>query len=314
MATVSIVIPSYNRSYLIAETLESILAQSYEKWECIVVDDHSTDNTEEVVAGFTARDSRIRYARRPSDRPKGANACRNYGFEISNGNYINWFDSDDIMAPDHLRLHLHCHVKTDVDAVVSAAKAFLTNASQPVRDCSQIIPEKDLIQEMIATKVLWQTNCVTWNRASLPVRPFLEDLGSSQEWTFHLSRIIEGSTFKILPQTTCFVRDHHHRIGKLISVQKSYSTFASRKTVMLLLRNRQMLDKTSERGLLKYIFHALRQSIDRRYNALSWKIIRFLAANFANSQNKAEIAWILFVAVPVFFTTRKGEKLFRLKL
>ena len=79
---VSIIIPSYNRAKLLEETLDSILAQTWKNWECIVVDDGSTDSTEELLKMKYLNDKRFTWYRRPQDVPKGANACRNYGFQI----------------------------------------------------------------------------------------------------------------------------------------------------------------------------------------------------------------------------------------
>ena len=95
---VSIIIPTYNRAHLIGETLDSILAQTYANWECIVVDDGSTDKTSELMAAYCKKDMRFQYHHRPKDRPKGANACRNYGFELSKGEYIQYLDSDDLIS------------------------------------------------------------------------------------------------------------------------------------------------------------------------------------------------------------------------
>src|SRR6187431_937929 len=94
---ISIIIPTYNRANLIGETLDSILAQTYQNWECIIVDDGSDDNTEEVVNSYVKKDSRFQYHQRPHDRPRGGNAARNYGFELSKGEFVNWFDDDDVM-------------------------------------------------------------------------------------------------------------------------------------------------------------------------------------------------------------------------
>ena len=93
---VSIIIPTYNRAHFIGETLESVIAQTYENWECIVVDDGSTDYTDELMEYYCKKDTRIQYHHRPDIKPRGANACRNYGFGVSKGEYINWFDSDDL--------------------------------------------------------------------------------------------------------------------------------------------------------------------------------------------------------------------------
>ncbi|TVZ53387.1 glycosyltransferase family 2 protein [Dokdonia sp. Hel_I_53] len=100
---VSIIIPSYNRATLIGETLDSVLNQTYTNWECIVVDDGSTDHTIEIVRAFAKSDKRFKILERPKNRVKGANACRNFGYENSKGDYINWLDSDDLFSPNKLK-------------------------------------------------------------------------------------------------------------------------------------------------------------------------------------------------------------------
>ncbi|TYC17015.1 glycosyltransferase [Bizionia gelidisalsuginis] len=111
---VSIIIPTFNRAHLIGETLDSIVAQTYKNWECIIVDDGSTDNTVEVINKYIEKDTRFQYHHRPSDRPKGGNAARNYGFEVSKGEYVNWFDSDDIMLSNFIQKKItHFHYGMD---------------------------------------------------------------------------------------------------------------------------------------------------------------------------------------------------------
>lgn len=94
---ISIIIPTFNRAHLIGETLDSIIAQTYQNWECIVVDDGSTDNTSEVMTEYVNRDSRIQYYKRPNELKPGGNDARNYGFELINGDWIHWMDDDDIL-------------------------------------------------------------------------------------------------------------------------------------------------------------------------------------------------------------------------
>ncbi|WP_225035559.1 glycosyltransferase family 2 protein [Winogradskyella sp. SM1960] len=94
---VSIIIPTFNRAHLLGETLDSVMAQTYTNWECIVVDDGSTDGTVELMESYCKRDARFQYHHRPVDRLPGGNAARNYGFEVSRGEYVQWFDSDDLM-------------------------------------------------------------------------------------------------------------------------------------------------------------------------------------------------------------------------
>ena len=103
---VSIIIPTYNRAHLINETLKCVLAQSYTNWECIVVDDGSTDNTIAIVDGYIQKDSRIKFYERPVNRIKGASTCRNIGIENSEGQYIQFLDSDDILSADKIEKQL----------------------------------------------------------------------------------------------------------------------------------------------------------------------------------------------------------------
>lgn len=99
---ISIIIPTFNREELLPQTLDSILSQDYQNWECVIVDDGSTDNSEQIVLDYVARDSRFRFFKRPEHLPKSGNSCRNYGFEMSRGTYVNFFDSDDVMLPQFL--------------------------------------------------------------------------------------------------------------------------------------------------------------------------------------------------------------------
>lgn len=99
---VSIIIPTYNREHLIGETLNSVISQTYTNWECIVVDDDSNDNTKEVMQSYSNNDERIKFYNRPDYKQKGASSCRNYGLERSNGDYIQFLDSDDIISREKL--------------------------------------------------------------------------------------------------------------------------------------------------------------------------------------------------------------------
>lgn len=95
----SVVMPTYNRANLIQNTLNSFFNQTFKEFEIIIVDDGSTDNTEDVINSIT--DSRIKYYKiKNSER----GAARNYGASIAKGKYVNFFDSDDIAYPNHLQV------------------------------------------------------------------------------------------------------------------------------------------------------------------------------------------------------------------
>ena len=98
MPKVSVIIPTYNRAHLIGRAIKSVINQTYQDFEIIVVDDGSTDNTEEIVKSFN--DPRIRYIRH--EKNKGEAAARNTGIEAAKGKYIAFQDSDDEWFPEKL--------------------------------------------------------------------------------------------------------------------------------------------------------------------------------------------------------------------
>ena len=96
---VSIIMPSYNTGRFIAETVRSVLAQTYTDWELIIVDDCSTDNTDEVIAEYLG-DKRIRYIK--NERNSGAAVSRNRALREATGKWIAFLDSDDLWLPEKL--------------------------------------------------------------------------------------------------------------------------------------------------------------------------------------------------------------------
>lgn len=95
---VSIIMPSYNTGRLIAETIRSVLSQTYTQWELIIVDDCSNDDTDDVVASFS--DERIRYLK--NKKNSGAAVSRNRALREAKGRWIAFLDSDDVWMPEKL--------------------------------------------------------------------------------------------------------------------------------------------------------------------------------------------------------------------
>lgn len=95
---VSIIMPSYNTAPYIRETIQSVLDQTYQNWELIIVDDCSTDNTDDVVASI--KDERIRYLK--NEKNSGAAVSRNRALREAKGRWIAFLDSDDLWMPEKL--------------------------------------------------------------------------------------------------------------------------------------------------------------------------------------------------------------------
>ncbi len=101
---VSIIMPSYNTGAFIIKTIQSVLNQSYENWELIIVDDCSTDNTDEVVLPYL-NDQRIRYIK--NEKNCGAAVSRNRALREAKGKWIAFLDSDDLWVPEKLEKQIH---------------------------------------------------------------------------------------------------------------------------------------------------------------------------------------------------------------
>lgn len=185
---VSVIIPTCNRAELIGATLDSVLAQTFQKWECIVVDDGSGDYTAELMEFYCVLDQRIKFAERPSDYKKGANACRNYGFEISKGDFIQWFDSDDLMLPNFLEAKFKILNENQVDYVISKA----INFKDP--DPSEIINKNEFHYQFdrynithhnyLVQNINWLTYDFMCRRSLVEELRFNENLHSAQERNF----------------------------------------------------------------------------------------------------------------------------------
>lgn len=101
---VSIIMPSYNTGRFIEETIRSVLAQTYSNWELIIIDDCSTDNTDDVVKEFLS-DTRIVYVKNECN--SGAAISRNRALQMAKGRWIAFLDSDDLWSPDKLEKQIN---------------------------------------------------------------------------------------------------------------------------------------------------------------------------------------------------------------
>lgn len=103
---ISVIIPTYNRAHIIKDALESVLMQTYSNWECIIIDDGSTDHSERIIKEFIGIDHRFKFIKRPPTRIKGAATCRNIGLENATGDYIQFLDSDDFIASNKFEVQI----------------------------------------------------------------------------------------------------------------------------------------------------------------------------------------------------------------
>jgi glycosyltransferase involved in cell wall biosynthesis len=160
---ISIIIPTYNRAQLIPQALDSVLSQTYTHWECLVVDDGSTDNTFQILKDYQEKDSRIKFFSR--DRlPKGAPTCRNIGLAYAQGEYVIFLDSDDYLLPFCLAKRIEqCNNYIDHDFLVfpMAEKKgeMLIKKRIPYYD--------DYLVPFLSANLPWSIMCPIWQKTFL---------------------------------------------------------------------------------------------------------------------------------------------------
>ncbi|NJM20678.1 MAG: glycosyltransferase family 2 protein [Richelia sp. SM1_7_0] len=125
---VTVIIPTYNRAHLIKDAVESVLNQTYQDFELIVIDDGSTDNTKEIL---TIYGNKLRHIFQEN---QGRSAARNYGINLAKGEYIAFLDSDDVWFPDKLERQVAILESASSNVVlVHGYKCIVDQNLQPVR-------------------------------------------------------------------------------------------------------------------------------------------------------------------------------------
>lgn len=174
---ISVIMPTYNRGYIISLAIDSILNQTYRNFEFIIVDDFSSDDTENIIS--TYNDKRIKYIK--LDKKMGANYARNIGLKNAKGKYITFQDSDDYSMPNRLEKEYKTLKKEDADLVFSSFyKTVAGNeklASEKKYDSikATVFPKSKIKSEDIYSVVLYK-NVITTQVLFAKKEVFLKEM------------------------------------------------------------------------------------------------------------------------------------------
>lgn len=201
---VSVVVPAFNYADYLGAALDSLLAQTMADWECIVVDDGSTDDTAAVARSYAERDPRFRLLQQQG---RGPAAARNNGVRHSTGTYLQFLDADDLLAASKLEFHSRfLDANPEVDIAYGVSTYFRTGApevvlyslhghlSRPllvkVNDPTEALRKLELFNIMPVLSALLRRT--VWER----IGGFNEAVRGTEDWDFWLRAAIAGCTFR----------------------------------------------------------------------------------------------------------------------
>lgn len=190
---VSIIIPLFNSEQFIKETLESVINQTYENWECIIVDDESSDKSKEIVLKFEIEDSRIKLFNR-NRLPKGVSVCRNIGIEESKGKFVIFLDSDDLFSPGCIEERVkYFQSNPDLDFAIFQMETF---GSIKVKTTKF---KHDYLKSFLECDLPWTVTAPIWRRSFFnKIGGFNEQLNYLEDPEMHIRALLATSNYKVL--------------------------------------------------------------------------------------------------------------------
>lgn len=179
--TVSIVIPTWNRSSKVVRAINSCLNQTYYINEIIVVDDGSTDNTKDVISKLQSQYPNIKYVYQTN---QGSQKARNNGIKNATTELIGFLDSDDEYLPEKIQKQVAVFLSKDVDIVSCFMKRVFENGKE--HRYGWIVDENALV-ELLKYKTYVDNNSALFKKTCFDKIRFDENCKSSQEWDLHIS-------------------------------------------------------------------------------------------------------------------------------
>ncbi|MCY7278532.1 MAG: glycosyltransferase family 2 protein [Phormidesmis sp. CAN_BIN44] len=204
---VSVIIPAYNAEAFIHLTLDSVLAQTYQNFEVIVVDDGSSDRTAEIVESFVQRDLRVHLLRQKNS---GVAAARNLAIQASNGVYISPIDADDIWYPQKLEKQVRCIEDSDESVgLVYSWSVYLNEAGDItgwyVTDHSYTFDEGSVLNGLLCFNFLDNASTALFRRSCIDrvggynCNLKAQNAQGCEDWDIYL-RIAEHYSFRVVPE------------------------------------------------------------------------------------------------------------------
>jgi glycosyltransferase involved in cell wall biosynthesis len=198
---VSVIVPCFNYGRFLVQCLASLRAQSYSNWECLIVDDGSTDDSAQIAERLAADEKRVAYVRQTNS---GLSAARNAGLARARGEFIQFLDADDLLEPQKLQCQVEfLRAHPDVDVVVGSAAFF---RSDPRRTRPLRMPRRlahsvgevpgEFLRELVNRNFI-PVNSVLARRSALEEESSDVSLRAHEDWDLWLRCAVRGRRFAL---------------------------------------------------------------------------------------------------------------------
>jgi glycosyltransferase involved in cell wall biosynthesis len=210
---VSIITANYNKASYLGETINSVLSQSYQNWELIIVDDCSSDNSLQLVMEFCKQDSRI--ILHANKINMGGNSCRNKGLSIASGDYVIFLDSDDLMTDFCLSDRIGIVANSlNFDLWVFPMGVFKKEIGDCSKDMYWNIDGDDFLNDFLRHKLPWQTCQPLWSlKAIKALNGFDEQFVRLQDVELHTRALLNKMRVNVVRSLAhnCYYRIDEQR-------------------------------------------------------------------------------------------------------
>lgn len=202
MPEISVIVPCYNQAEYLDECLQSVLDQTYPDWECIIINDGSPDNTEEVAKKWTYKDSRFKYIKKENG---GLSSARNAGIKVAKGEWIQFLDCDDKITNEKFEeSNLYFETK---DLIITNYQRFNENGDLP--DNRSFENETFNYENIILNwdyKYTIPIHCGIFRK--IHVNTFIEELKAKEDWIFWIGFFKKSSSYQFINKKMALYRSH----------------------------------------------------------------------------------------------------------
>ena len=197
MTQISIIVPCYNQAQYLGECLESVLNQTFQEWECIIINDGSTDNTDEIAAVWLQKDNRFKYIQKENG---GLSSTRNAGIEIALGEFILPLDADDKISINYCKFAINEFNKdNNLKVVYCNAEKFGTQSGLWfLNDFS--------LENLAKSNVIFCTALFKKSDWTLVGGYDINMIYGLEDWEFWISLLKNGGTVKKINEVGFFYR------------------------------------------------------------------------------------------------------------